>query len=60
MPMYVLECIGCIALYWNIFTMCGRNRERLLPAYALLKDVREEAELERWRRNSIAIIISLK
>ena len=30
--MYVLECNGRIALYWNVLTMCGRNRERLLPA----------------------------
>ena len=30
--MYMLECNGRIALYWNVLTMCGQNRERLLPA----------------------------
>ena len=28
----MLECNGRIALYWNVLTMCGQNRERLLPA----------------------------
>lgn len=30
---------------FNVLTMCGQNRERFLPACALLKGVREKAEL---------------